>query len=201
MLNPAFKTFTHKVDLCIVGGGLSGMCAAVAAARHGAKVALMHERPMLGGNASSEVRMWVCGAHGDNNLETGILEEIMLENYYRNPDKNYSIWDGILYEIVRMEPNIDLLLNCTCTSCEMDGEAIKSVTGWQLTTQQIHTVEATLFADCSGDSVLAPLCGAEYRWGREAKSEFGEALGQEDCYFIRVSDLLARFGDDAEREE
>jgi len=179
MLNPAFKTFTHKVDLCIVGGGLSGMCAAVAAARHGAKVALMHERPMLGGNASSEVRMWVCGAHGDNNLETGILEEIMLENYYRNPDKNYSIWDGILYEIVRMEPNIDLLLNCTCTSCEMDGEAIKSVTGWQLTTQQIHTVEATLFADCSGDSVLAPLCGAEYRWGREAKSEFGEALGQE----------------------
>ncbi|MBQ4086555.1 MAG: FAD-dependent oxidoreductase, partial [Clostridia bacterium] len=75
MLNPAFKTFTHKVDLCIVGGGLSGMCAAVAAARHGAKVALMHERPMLGGNASSEVRMWVCGAHGDNNLETGILEE------------------------------------------------------------------------------------------------------------------------------
>jgi len=179
MLNPAFKTITHTVDLCVVGGGLSGLCAAVAAARHGAKVALMQERPMLGGNASSEVRMWVCGAHGDNNLETGILEEIMLENYYRNPDKNYSVWDGILFGLVRNEPNIDLLLNCTCTSCEMDGEAIKSVTGWQLTTQQIHVVHARLFADCSGDSVLAPLCGAEYRWGREAKAEFGEALGQE----------------------
>ncbi len=175
-----FKTIEHKADLCVIGGGLSGMCAAVAAARHGAKVALMHERPMLGGNASSEVRMWVCGAHGDNNLETGILEEIMLENYYRNPDKNYSIWDGILYEIVRFEENIDLILNCSCNECEMDGEKIKSVTGWQLTTQEYHKVEATLFADCSGDSVLAPLCGADYRWGREAKSEFGEALGQEE---------------------
>jgi len=178
MIDTGFEKKYHKADLCIVGGGLSGLCAAVAAARHGAKVALMQERPMLGGNASSEVRMWVCGAHGDNNLETGILEELMLENYYRNPDKNYSIWDGVLYEIVRYEKNIDLLLNCTCMDCETQAGAIKSVTGWQMTTQQIHIVEAAIFADCSGDSVLAPLCGAEYRWGREAKSEFGEALGQ-----------------------
>ena len=61
---------THQVDLCVVGGGLSGMCAAIAAARHGAKVLLMQDRPVLGGNASSEIRMWVCGAHGDNNRET-----------------------------------------------------------------------------------------------------------------------------------
>ena len=62
-----FETVTHDVDLCVVGGGLAGLCAAVAAARHGARVALMQERPMLGGNASSEIRMWVCGAHGKNN--------------------------------------------------------------------------------------------------------------------------------------
>ncbi|MDO4740140.1 MAG: FAD-dependent oxidoreductase [Eubacteriales bacterium] len=178
-MNNTFKTIEHQVDLCVVGGGLSGLCAAVAAARHGAKVALMQERPMLGGNASSEVRMWVCGAHGDNNLETGIVEELMMENYYRNPDKNYSIWDGILYEIAACEPNIELLLNCTCTDCAMDGGKIASVTGWQMTTQQFHTIKAALFADCSGDSVLAPLSGAQFRWGREAKSEFGEALGQE----------------------
>lgn len=64
-----FPTIHHQADLCVVGGGLAGMCAAVAAARHGAKVVLMQERPMLGGNASSEIRMWVCGAHGRNNRE------------------------------------------------------------------------------------------------------------------------------------
>ena len=97
------RTIHHHADFAVVGGGLSGMCAAIEAARHGAKVALVQERPMLGGNASSEIRMWVCGARQRNMLETGILEEIMMENCYRNPDKNYSIWDGILYEIVRCE--------------------------------------------------------------------------------------------------
>ena len=64
---------TRKIscDLCVVGGGISGLCAAVAAARHGAKTVLMHERPMLGGNASSEIRMWISGA-GAANMETGI---------------------------------------------------------------------------------------------------------------------------------
>ena len=91
-LQSTFPTIEHKVDFCVVGGGLSGLCAAVAAARHGAKVALVQERPMLGGNASSEVRMWVCGAQGKNMLETGLVEELMMENCYRNPDKNYSIF-------------------------------------------------------------------------------------------------------------
>ena len=71
-----------SADLCVVGGGMAGICAAIAAAREGAKVVLMHERPVLGGNASSEIRMWVCGAQGENNRETGILEEILLENLY-----------------------------------------------------------------------------------------------------------------------
>ena len=82
-----FQRIEHTVDLCVVGGGLSGLCAAVAAARHGLKVALMHDRPMLGGNASSEIRMWVCGAQGENNRETGLLEEMMMENQYRNPTR------------------------------------------------------------------------------------------------------------------
>jgi len=85
------RHLTHHVDFCVVGGGLSGMCAAIAAARHGARVALMQDRPGLGGNASSEIRMWVCGARGANNRETGIIEEIHLENMYRNPQRNYSV--------------------------------------------------------------------------------------------------------------
>ena len=62
----------HRVDLCVVGGGLSGTCAAIAAARHGMKVVLMQDRPMLGGNASSEIRMWICGARDKDYKETGI---------------------------------------------------------------------------------------------------------------------------------
>jgi len=174
-----FKTISHRVDFCVVGGGLAGLCAAVAAARHGAKVLLMQDRPMLGGNASSEVRMWVCGAHGENNQETGLVEELMLENLYRNPDRNYSVWDGIMYELAAYQPGVELLLNCTCMSCDMDGGAIRAVTGWQMTTQTFHAVEAAIFADCSGDSVLAPLTGAEFRAGREARSEFGEDIAPE----------------------
>jgi hypothetical protein len=170
------KTVIHRVDFCVVGGGLSGMCAAIAAARHGAQVALMQDRPMLGGNASSEIRMWVCGARGPDNRETGLIEEVLLENRYRNPLRNYSIWDSILYEKVRFEPHITLLLNCSCNDAEMDGERIRAVRGWQLTTQTWHRVEADLYADCSGDSILAPLTGAEFRMGREAESEFDEDI-------------------------
>ena len=174
-----FQTIEHKVDFCVVGGGLAGLCAAVAAARHGAKVALVQERPMLGGNASSEIRMWVCGARGKNMLETGLVEELMMENYYRNPDKNYSVWDSVMLEMAMNEENIELILNCSVNACEMDGRRIASVTGWQMTTQQFHRVEASLFADCSGDSVLAPLTGAEYRHGREMEAEFGESIGRD----------------------
>ncbi len=166
----------HRVDFCVVGGGLAGMCAAIAAARRGAKVALMHDRPVLGGNASSEIRMWVCGAHGKGNRETGILEEIMLENLYRNPTANYSVWDSVLWEKAHFEPNLELLLNCSCCGAQMAAGRVACVRGWQLTTQTWHTVEAALFADCSGDSVLAPLTGAEFRVGREAAGEFGEDI-------------------------
>src|SRR6266542_2674853 len=106
-----FETITHDVDVCIVGGGMAGLCAAVAAARHGAHVLLMNDRPMLGGNASSEIRMWICGAHGADNKETGILEELMLDNYYRNPALKYAIWDTVLYEKAKFEPNLEMLLN------------------------------------------------------------------------------------------
>jgi hypothetical protein len=166
----------HKVDFCVIGGGMAGLCAAISAARHGAKVALMQDRPVLGGNASSEIRMWICGAHGPNNRESGLLEEIQMENLYRNPTPNYSIWDSILYEKARFENNIELILNCSCTEADINGDSIKSVKGWQLTTETWHTVEARYFADCSGDSILAQLSGAEYRMGREACDEFDESI-------------------------
>src|SRR5512136_2708251 len=109
-----YETIIHQTDLCVVGGGMAGLIAAVSAARHGAKVVLMQDRPVLGGNASSEIRMWICGARGPDAKETGILEEIMLDNYYRNAGLKYAIWDTVLYEKARFQPNLELLLNCTC---------------------------------------------------------------------------------------
>lgn len=178
-----------KCDLCIVGGGMAGMAAAISAAREGIHVVLMHERPVLGGNASSEIRMWICGAWGENNRETGILEEIALENLYRNPTKSYAVWDTVLYDFVRREANITLLLNCTCMDCKTkEGffshgrtRKIVSISGYQMTTQCFYDIEADLFCDCSGDSILAPLSGAEFRLGREAHSEFKEDTATESA--------------------
>lgn len=176
------ETITLRANLCVVGGGMAGICAAIAAARGGASVVLMQERPVLGGNASSEIRMWVCGAHGENNRETGIVEEIALENLRRNPTKNFYIWDTVLYDFVLREKNITLLLNCACMDATVEegdfaddrDRRITAVTGYQMTTQRFIQVEAELFADCSGDSILAPLTGASYREGREGKDDFGE---------------------------
>ena len=175
-MNSVFKNHQHSCDLCIVGGGLAGMCAGIAAARHGASVIIMQDRPLYGGNASSEIRMWVSGAGGKNCRETGIIEEILLENLYRNPERSYPIWDSILYEFIANEENITSLMNCSCLDAKMDGDTIVSVTGWQTTTQAYHTVTAKYFADCSGDSILAPLTGAEFRLGREGRSEFNESI-------------------------
>ena len=149
----------HEVDLCVVGGGIGGLLTAVAAARRGAKVALMHDRPVLGGNASSEIRMWICGS-GQGFHETGLVEDILLDNCYYNPDRLFPIWDSLLYGAIRYEKGILPFLNCSCNKAEMADGRLVSVTGWQTTTQKWITIRAKLFADCSGDSILAPLTGA-----------------------------------------
>ena len=161
-----------SADFVIIGGGLTGVCAAIAAARHGASVIIVQDRPMLGGNASSEIRMGIMGAHGHNNKETGILEELQLLNMRRNPLMRYTLWDDILLTAVLKE-KITLLLNTTVHAVETENNVIKSVTGWNLHEYCEYTVRGRLFADCSGDSILR-LSGAEFRTGREATSEFGE---------------------------
>lgn len=174
------REVVHRADVCVVGGGMSGIATALAAARKGAKVVLMHERPVLGGNASSECRVHICGADIHNGIknmrETGILEELRLENLYCNPNRNFSIWDSVLYEKVKFEKNITLLLNCSCMDAKMKGKTIDSVKGWQLTTETMHLVVAKVFVDCSGDGILAPLTGAEFKMGRESRKEFGESI-------------------------
>lgn len=170
------KTKEYSCDLCVVGGGIAGICTALAAARHGIKVILVHDRPVPGGNASSEIRMWICGSRGEDNRETGIVEELILENYYQNPSLSYSLWDGVMYGKLRYQENLDILLNSSVFDAECDGNNIKSVTAWQSNAETFHKIKAKYFADCSGDSILAPLSGALYRHGREAKNEYNETI-------------------------
>ena len=173
------RNLSHKTDLCIVGGGMSGLCCAIAAARHGISVTLLQDRPVLGGNASSEIRMWIGGCHGKDNRESGIIEEIFLENFYQNPGLKFPVWDSVLYEKAKAEENITLLLNTAVFDLSMDGNRIASVRAYQSNAETFHVVEAKWFADCSGDSVLAPLSGAEFMYGREAKAEFNETIPPE----------------------
>ena len=170
------RNIQYKTDLCVVGGGMSGLCCAIAAARHGIKVILVQDRPVLGGNASSEIRMWIGGCHGKDNRESGIIEEIFLENFYQNTSLKYPIWDSVLYEKAKAEENITLLLNTSCFDATVEADRIVSIKAWQTNAETFHIIKATYFADCSGDSILAPLTGAKYMYGREAKADFGETI-------------------------
>lgn len=169
------------VDLVIAGGGLSGVCSAITAARQGLKVALVQDRPVLGGNSSSEVRLWILGATshmGNNNRwarEGGLVDELLVENTYRNPEGNPLIFDTILLDKVTREPNITLLLNTAVYSVDKkDAHTIRSVKAFCSQNQTEYTLTAPLFMDASGDGVVGFLSGAAFRMGAETKEEFGE---------------------------
>jgi hypothetical protein len=173
----------QSFDFVVVGGGLAGVAAAVAAARRGVRVALVNDRPVLGGNSSSEIRVCPGGAdHGKRPAarETGVMEEIRLEDRFRNhaPHRNGHmnwIWDQVLLDLVRAEPNVTLCLNTLVTGAVMkDERTIAAVEGEELGSERVHRLEAGLFADCSGDGRMAASAGAEFRMGREARSEFDE---------------------------
>ena len=174
------RTVELTADFVVIGGGLAGMSAAIAAAREGVKTILVHDRSVPGGNASSEIRMWICGAHGENRRETGIIEEIQLENIATNPERNFTLWDTVLYTVLRREKeNLTVLYDTVCLEAEMAGDAIRSIKGYCSPAQTWYKINGTLFCDCSGDSVLAVLAGAERRYGREGRDEFNESIAPE----------------------
>lgn len=167
-----------KYELVVVGGGLSGMCVAISAARKGIKVALIQNRPVLGGNASSEIRMHICGASNSqkrqNARETGIIEEIQLENKYRNPTESYAVFDSILWEKCYMEKNLDLYLNTHMTDVIIEQGKIVSIKAIQLTSEKKLQFTGDIFVDATGDATLGKLSGAEYSVGRESKDVYNE---------------------------
>ena len=167
-------------DFAIIGGGISGVCTAITAARKGLKVILVQDRPVLGGNASSEVRLWILGATshmGNNNRwsrEGGVIDEILVENTYRNKEGNPLIFDTILLDKVFAEPNITLLLNTAVYEVQKSGSKISSVKAFCSQNSSEYVVTAPLFCDASGDGIVGFLAGAAFRMGAESKEEFGE---------------------------
>ncbi|WP_427896085.1 FAD-dependent oxidoreductase [Kribbella sp. GL6] len=183
-----FRTEHLRADLVVVGGGLAGTCAAITAARAGARVVLVQDRPVLGGNASSEVRLWALGAtaHMFNNnrwsREGGVIDELLVENTFRNPEGNAVLFDAVLLDKVVAEDNITLLLNTAATAVSKDGSRITSVTAFCSQNSKRYELSAPLFCDASGDGVLGYLAGAAYRMGAESKEEFGELFAPSESY-------------------
>ena len=153
------ETEKRTYDLVVIGGGISGICAAIAAARLGVKTALVHDRPVLGGNASSEMRVGissaVCsgGAIPRQARETGIVEELGLESLARNPvyDAAFSVQDIIFWEAVKKEKLIDLFLNCRAVNAIMQKDGtVDAVAAVSSSTGKAYLLCGTYFIDSSG---------------------------------------------------
>ncbi|WP_298474235.1 FAD-dependent oxidoreductase [uncultured Maribacter sp.] len=183
------KSLTLNSDFVIIGGGTAGVCAAITAARKGTKTVLIQDRPVLGGNASSEVRLWILGATshmGNNNRwarEGGVMDEILVENMYRNKEGNAVIFDTILLEKVMLEENITLLLNTNVYDITKTSDTkIESVIAFCSQNSTTYKVKAPLFCDASGDGIVAFKAGASFRMGAETKEEFGELFAPDKAY-------------------
>lgn len=169
------RTLDYDTEIVVCGGGLAGVCAAVSAARHGSHVILIQDRPMLGGNTSSEMRMGIVGVKEDQCQEAGILEEMQCRNFYFNPLQRYTLWDDVIYSTVIEEPNIKLLLNTTVEDVVMDGDRIAAVKCWNSNNYTHYNISGKLFLDCTGDGILR-LSGARFRRGTEAREEYNESF-------------------------
>lgn len=171
-------------ELLVAGGGMAGVCCAIAAARLGTKVILCQDRSVLGGNASSEIRMHIVGATGLHAglplvlepREGGLIEEMRLEQAVHNPQRSPAMMDLMLYEFCRREPNLSLLLNTTVVAARVVDSAIREVTAERPSTEDRFVIAARVFADCTGDGRLALEAGVPFMHGREGSGEHGERL-------------------------
>lgn len=183
------RELTLEADLVVVGGGLAGTCGAVTAARAGAKVILVQDRPVLGGNASSEVRLWILGATshmGNNNRwsrESGVIGEFLEENLARNPEGNPHLVDALLLDLAKREPNLTLLLNTAVHSVEKSApDRIAACRAFCPQNSTAYLLRGRCFLDASGDGIVGFLAGASFRMGAEPASEFGEGMAPDADY-------------------
>ncbi|MGE4631651.1 MAG: FAD-dependent oxidoreductase, partial [Planctomycetota bacterium] len=172
-----------EVDVLIAGGGMAGVCAALAAARNGANTLLIQDRSRLGGNASSEIGMHIVGAdvHGGRSgwREGGLIEEIRLEDARRNPHRAFELFDLTLYDLCQREERLTLKLDTSIYSAEVREGKITRVQARCDKTETIYRIEAGIYCDCTGDCRLGLEAGAEFRTGREPRAQYNESLALE----------------------
>lgn len=176
-------------DILVAGGGISGVCCALAAARLGARVILCQDRSVLGGNASSEVRMHIVGATGlsgggelcDELREGGIIEELRLDLAVHNPQRSPALMDLLLYDKCRREPNLALYLNTSVVSTVVEDGLIHEARAERPSTEDAFIIRAKTFVDCTGDGRLGIEAGAPFMRGRESQAQFGESLAQDEA--------------------
>jgi hypothetical protein len=169
-------------DFVVVGGGIAGISAAVSAARLGCRVALINDRPVLGGNNSSEIRV-----HLGGHIEVGPYKELGgLQKEFGHtrggnakPAEFYE--DDKKADIVANEENITLFAGYHVMGVEMDGQEIRSVVAKHIENGTEKRFVAPVFADCTGDGTVGYLAGADYRMGREGRDEFGETTAPEQA--------------------
>lgn len=187
--NPQDLIRNYSPDILIVGGGMAGTSAAVAAARLGAKTLLVHNRPVLGGPAGTECECESVGALivGGTNWttrdarETGPIEDFRMtsEYLYENGWRNH--FSQVLRDIAEKEENLTLLLNTEAYEVKVEDGKITEILARTLNSDLTNCITPKMVLDCSGDSFVAFKAGAQYRHGREAKSEFNESLAPDEA--------------------
>ncbi len=178
-----------ECDLLVAGGGMTGVCCALAAARLGARVVLCQDRPVLGGNASSEIRMHIVGATGLHaglplqleSREGGLIEEMRLDQSVHNPQRSPAMMDLMLYDYCRSEPKLTLLLNTTVVAAQVEQERVVAVHAERPSTEDRFVIHPQMAVDCTGDGRLALEAGVPFRHGREGKSEYNESLAEPEA--------------------
>lgn len=177
MLNIPAELELYSYDVIVIGGGIAGMCAAAAASRLGCKVALINDRPVLGGNNSSEVRVHLGGNIGvgpNSGLGRMIREFGHSKEGNAKPAANYEDEKKELF--IANEKNITLYANYRAISVKTDGNRIESVIIKHIENGKEVELKAPLFSDCTGDGTIGYLAGADYNMGRESRTEYGEEL-------------------------
>jgi len=177
------KKEKKKFEVVVVGGGLAGLCAAIASARSGVDTCLLHNRPVLGGNSSSEIRVTPHGAAAFHAYarETGIISELLIKERALNHEEIFengwtnSVWDMVQYDLTQQTENLTLYLNTDFRGVVMkDSRTIDSIKAYTQNSEIELTLEGHVFVDCTGDGVLAYQAGCEWRMGSESRSEFNE---------------------------
>ncbi len=196
-----FKGFTKKkisADVLVAGGGMSGVCAAISAARNGASVILVQNRSRLGGNASSEIRMHVVGANSPEKTrewrETGLVEEFKLTDSATNLQRSFEVWDLMLYDKIVSEKNITLLLDTDVYDVDVKNSAINKVYALSSLLEEYYEIEAQYYIDCTGDATVAAVAGADYMRGREGKNLFNESLAPDKSDLKTMGNSILFFG-------